>query len=219
MRTKGRSTALLTLLVIAATACVGDGIPGRSGTAAAPAGRDGGSESDRPQSLTVPVGAVVVVEFVDALSSETTQAGETFRTRVVSPLTVDGRTAIPAGAVISGTVTEVNPANRFGGKASLDLAFDRIELPSGVDRPISAVFYTEQRGEKKRDGLAIGVGAAGGAIIGRVLNEDDRAEGTRDGAIVGAVIGTVIAAATKGGEVAIPAGSEAQIRLDTPLVL
>jgi len=170
----------------------------------------------QPRTVTLPAGTVVDLEIVDAVSSKTSAVGDAASARIVQNVVVDGEVIVPAGSVVSGTVAEANPANRFAGMSSLGLHFDTLETPSGKRHPVDFTYRAEKRGEKKKDAATIGGAAVGGAILGRIL-KDDRAEGTKEGAIAGAVIGTAIAGATKGQEVELPAGTALQVELTTPV--
>lgn len=164
--------------------------------------------------ITVPVGTPLEVEFLDSVSSETALPGDRFRARVFRDVVVDGRVAIPAGSGIEGTVTEAVPLKEIGGQARLGLTFDRLELPSGERVTLHARFAGEGRSETAKDAAAIGGGAAGGAILGRILaGKGDKRKGTVLGAIVGAAVGTAIAAKTPGEEVTIPEGTVLELRL------
>lgn len=190
-------------------------------------GSDAGSYADAGDTATedadldvvVPSGTAMIVRFLDELSSATAQVGDTFSAEVVLPVEFEGNVVIPTGSMVTGTVTEANAANRFGGIARLSLAFDGLRTPAGDQAAIAATLVEETRGEKKKDAARIGGGAAAGALLGRILNDDDRSEGTKEGAAAGAVIGTAIAAATKGDEVQIPSGTEFEIVLETPVTL
>jgi hypothetical protein len=92
-------------------------------------------------------------------------------------------------------------------------------LPSGETAPLAASFLREGRNETGRDAATIGGAAAGGAILGRILDRDSKKRATVIGAILGAAAGTVIAAKTPGQEVEIPAGTVVAIELDRELRL
>jgi len=168
--------------------------------------------------VTLPAGTTVDLEIVDAVSSKTSAVGDVASARVVQDVVVGGEVVVPAGSVVSGTVAEANPANRFAGVSSLGLHFDTLETPNGTRHPVDFTYRAEKRGEKKKDAATIGGAAVGGAILGRIL-KDDKAEGTKEGAIAGAVIGTAIAGATKGQEVELPAGTALQLELTTPVTV
>jgi hypothetical protein len=59
----------------------------------------------------------------------------------------------------------------------------------------------------------------GGALLGRLLSDHDKTKGTLIGAAVGAAAGTGVAAATKGQEVELPAGTALALHLEQPLTV
>src|SRR4051812_20748283 len=58
------------------------------------------------RSVTIPEGAVLEVRTNQALSSKTSQAGETFSASIEAPVEVNGKVVIPKGAEASGTVVD-----------------------------------------------------------------------------------------------------------------
>jgi hypothetical protein len=106
------------------------------------------------------------------------------------------------------------PLRKVGGQAKLALRFTDLVLPSGATVPIDASFVQQGRNETGRDAATIGGAAAGGAILGRILNKGNRSRGSVIGAIIGAAAGTAIAARRAGEEVVIPEGSVVSLRLD-----
>jgi hypothetical protein len=171
-------------------------------------------EEPRTASVTVPAGAQIDVEFTRRLASNTSSPGDSFRARVNHDLIQDGVVAIPAGSEILGEVTDALPLKRVGGQARLALKFTDLVLPSGKTVPIDASFVQEGRNETRRDAATIGGAAAGGAVLGRILNKGNRSRGSVLGAIIGAAAGTAIASKTPGEEVIIPEGSVVSLRLD-----
>ncbi len=162
----------------------------------------------------IAAGTVFDVELLSTVSSGSSQVGEQFRARLAGDLLVgDGSVAAPAGTELEGTVVEAVPLKKVGGQARLGLTFDRLLLPTGKTVDVSASFYGENR-EGRRDAAKIGGAAAGGAILGRILDRDDKGRATILGAILGAAAGT--AAAAGGDEVEIPAGAQVTLRLDEP---
>src|SRR4029453_9270893 len=86
-----------------------------SGSAAAPqtstaAGR--GTPQSTAGSVEVPSGTELDVRLTNALNSGTAQVEDRFEGTTVVDLTINGRTVIPAGAVMRGVVTAVEPATR-----------------------------------------------------------------------------------------------------------
>ncbi|MEO6195893.1 MAG: TrbI/VirB10 family protein, partial [Thermoanaerobaculia bacterium] len=171
-------------------------------------------EEPRTTAITVPAGTQIDVEFTRRLASNTSSPGDSFRARVSQDLFQDGVVVIPAGSEILGEVTDAQPLKRVGGQARLALKFTDLVLPSGKTVPIDASFVQEGRSETRRDAATIGGAAAGGAVLGRILNKGNRSRGSVLGAIIGAAAGTAIASKTPGEEVIINEGSVVGLRLD-----
>ena len=167
-----------------------------------------------PLVVEIPSGTVMEVEFLEGLSSQTSEPGDIFRVRVASDVGTDGAVGIPAGSEILGVVTEAVPLKKIGGKAKLSLKFTDLVMPSGKTVPIQASLVTEGRSETRKDAATIGGAAAGGAILGRVLSGKNRSKGAVIGAIIGAAAGAAIASRTPGEEVTIDRGTKVDLRLD-----
>jgi hypothetical protein len=117
-------------------------------------------------------------------------------------------------------VTEAVPLRRIGGRARLGVELDRLVLPDGTERPISAGFAEAGRSETGKDAATIGGAAAAGAILGRATaSRSDRKKATVIGSILGAAAGTVIASRTEGDEITIPEGTFVTLALDAPVAL
>ncbi len=172
----------------------------------------------RTTRLTVPAFTQVDVEFVDALSSESSQVGDSFTARLAQDVVVEGQVAIPAGSVVSGQVVEVVPTKKIGGQARLALQFNTLRLPSGDTSPFHASFAGEGKKQTTKDAATIGGSAAGGALLGRVLSKD-RKRGTAVGAVVGAAVGTAVAAGNEGDPVNIDAGIILPITIQDAMVV
>jgi len=170
-----------------------------------------------PITKTVAAGTPIDVIFLDGLSSETSQAGDTFRVRVAQDVVRDGVVVIPAGSVVVGSVLEAVPLKKIGGTAKLGLEFTSLELTSGRTVPISASFAEQGKSETKKDAATIGGAAAGGAVLGRLLSKKDKGKGTVLGALVGAAAGTAIAAKSQGEQVEVPVGTEVTLQLSKPV--
>lgn len=175
------------------------------------------AEEARSEPVTVETGTVFSVELLERLSSEDSRPGETFRARVTGDVRQDGRVVIPAGSEVVGEVTEAVPLRKVGGRAKLAIRFSDLVLPSGTSVPIDASFAGQGRNETGRDAATIGGAAAGGAVLGRVLNKGDRSRGAVIGAIIGAVVGTAVASRTPGEEVTFDDGAVVDLRLDAPV--
>ena len=188
--------------------------------------RDLGPSSDRPRSQTststptrnvprgtteVPSGTEFDVRLQSALNSGTAQVEDRFEATTLNDVVSDGRVAIPAGSVVRGVVTAVEPATRTNRTAKMTVSFDRVTV-NGRDYPMRGTVTEAIQGEGiKGDLPKAGAGAAVGGLLGAVL-------GGGKGAVLGAIIGgggTI--AATEGKELELPQGTTLHVRLDSPL--
>jgi len=167
-----------------------------------------------PITKTLAVGTSLSTELVSGASSKTSKVGDAVRARVTEPVEIDGLTVVPAGSMISGTVTEAKPLNKIGGQAVLGIKFDTLELPDGHTVPVIASIAQKGKSETGKDAGTIAGATAGGALLGRLLSKHDKTKGTLIGAAVGAAAGTGAAAATKGQEVELPPGATLALTLE-----
>jgi len=164
-----------------------------------------------PKALVVPAGTVLTVRLGEAVGSKISSPGQTFSATLASAVTVDGRTAIPAGASASGTVVDAKPLGRFKGGASLQLKLTSVTV-GGSDRAIStsSVVRTES-GKGKRTAVLAGGGAALGALIGGLAGGG---KGAGIGALAGGGAGTGGAAFTGNKDIVLPAESAVSFKLE-----
>jgi hypothetical protein len=174
--------------------------------------------SHRPQvregARSVEVGTTLSVRLLDSLGSQTSEPGDSFRGSVAEPVTVGGDIAIPAGAVVEGTVETVErPRSRTDRSSRLVLAFRSVSI-DGESFPLDAtvVDASEDLETGIGDEVAKIGGSAGiGAVLGAVLGGDE-------GAVIGGVIGGAGAIlGTEGKDVFLPRGTVLELRLDGEL--
>jgi len=167
----------------------------------------------QPVTLVIPAGTQLDVSFLDSVSSAESQPGDPVRVRVMSDILQEGIAVVPAGSVVVGSVTEAVPLKKIGGRARVGVAFTRLELTSGRTASIHTTFSQEGKSETKKDAATIGGATAGGALLGRMIEDDDKSKGTLIGAVVGAAAGTAIAAKTDGEEIVITSGTRVSLQL------
>ncbi len=180
--------------------------PPPSGTTAA-----AGSTTGRTTTVEIPSGTEVDVRLQSNLNSGTAQVEDRFEGTTLVDLSIDGRTAIPAGSIMRGVVTAVEPGTRTNRTARMTVSFDQVTV-NGRTYPLRGTVTQAIEGEGIRgEAGRAGAGAAVGGLLGAVL-------GGVKGAVLGAVIGgggTI--AATEGKEVELPQGSVLRVRIDAPL--
>ncbi len=158
----------------------------------------------KAEPIIVPAGTALTVRLGQAVGSKISQAGQSFSGTLANSVVIDGKTAIPAGAAATGTVTDAKPLGRFAGGASLTLQLTSINL-NGTDRAIQTSAVTQTaKGKGKRTAVMAGGGAALGAIIGGLAGGG---KGAAIGAVAGGGAGTGGAAFTGNKDIVLPAES------------
>lgn len=161
--------------------------------------------------VEIPAGTEMDVRLSNSLNSGVAKVEDRFEATTLVDLNINGRTAIPAGSVVRGVVTAVEPATRTNRTARMTVSFDQITA-NGRAYPIRGTVTQAIEGEGLRgEAGRIGTGAGVGAIIGGIL-------GGFKGALAGILIGAGgTIAATEGKEVDLPQGSVLRVRIDSPV--
>jgi hypothetical protein len=167
----------------------------------------------------VETGEKLHVRMNDTLSSKTARVGDTFKVSVLEPIYSNtGAILIPVGSTVMGKVTALQPPQKGGKPATIDVSFYELRIPNGTRRAIngSLTELDEKGGKSDTEGtvsgkkmehrkiIFIGGGGTGGAILGGLI-------GGGKGAIIGGIIG---AAGGFGGE-KLTKGPEAEVKAGT----
>jgi hypothetical protein len=173
-----------------------------------------------PKPLMLATGSQVQATIADTISSRTNKPGEAFQARVSSDVKdASGRTVIPAGSVVNGTITEVRPAPNAGETGRLVLQVSSVSINGesyAIEGTIDSLKTVKKgRGVERADAIRTGAGAAAGAVLGRVIGKDGK--GAVIGGIVGAATGAAVSAGVKDVDIVLPAGSQITVRLTRPL--
>jgi hypothetical protein len=171
---------------------------------------------EKPKPIVVPTGTTLTVTVGQALSSKTSQSGQTFIATLAQPVSVGGRTAIPAGSTISGTVVTAKSKGKIKGQGELSLALTSVTVKGQTYNIQTGVLDQTVNGKGKRTAVATGGGAAGGALIGGIAGGG---KGAGIGALVGAGAGLLGGSLTGNQQIEIPAESALSFRLSAPLTL
>jgi hypothetical protein len=166
--------------------------------------------------VTIPAGTALPLEMTSTISSESAQVEAPVSARLRNAITIDGDTAIPAGAVLKGTVTDVERSGRVQGRAHLSFAFNEVSMNSGREDLRTNPLTFEAEATKGEDATKVGVGAVGGAIIGGILGGK---KGAGKGAVAGGAAGTGVVLATRGKEVTVTEGTDVTATLAQPMTV
>jgi hypothetical protein len=157
---------------------------------------------------TIPAGSRLVGTLNHTVSTENSRVGESISLQTEEPLILSQGTVIPSGVVIRGEVTHAEGGGRIAGAPELTLRFPRLVI-DGHSYDITADPF-RVRGKSDLGESVAEIG--GGTVIGAVV-------GGLKGAAVGAVLGTGVAVATKGNQIALPAGQRLRVRLAEPVTV
>jgi hypothetical protein len=78
--------------------------------------------------VTLPAGTAVTVHLASAVGSKLSAKGDHFSATVATPVQVDGKVVLPAGAEASGRVVEAVPQGRFKGAAVPRLVLETVTV-------------------------------------------------------------------------------------------
>ena len=173
-------------------------------------------EKPKPQPIVVPAGTVLTIRTEQALSSKTSQAGQTFLATLAQPVSVEGRRALPTGATVRGRVVTAKAKGKIKGEGELTLTLSSISVGDHTYEIQTSPLSSTVKGKGKRTAATTGGGAAGGALIGGLAGGG---KGAGIGALVGAGAGFIGGAVTGNKQIEIPAESALSFTLAENLTL
>jgi hypothetical protein len=190
---------------------------GASGTAAPSQAPQGGGLFGRAyRQVTIPAGTTLPMSLTSSLASDRSLVEDAVTAELTRAITIDGREVLPAGARLSGVVTQVDGAGRVKGRATIAFRFTSLRSNGTQYDVQSATLSRTASATKSEDATKIGIGAGAGAVIGGILGGK---QGAATGAAVGGGAGTGVVLATKGEEVRLGPGADATTRLTAPLTV
>ncbi len=82
-------------------------------------------------SVSVPAGTALMVKLQTTLATFSNKAGDPFQARLTQPVVLEGKTIIPAGAMVEGRVTKISEPRRISGKPTIGIMPEALVLPTG----------------------------------------------------------------------------------------
>ena len=187
----------------------------------APPAFEPASASTAVGARTLPIGTEIHAALDDSINSRTDKVGRVVTAVVMENVTSsDGKTLIPAGAPVQFTVTRLSAAKSKSAQGRLALQVDSIGIGGQLQKVSADVqpipLELRGRGVGTSEAAKVGVGAAGGAVLGRVIGGNTK--GAVIGGVVGAAGGAVVASQTASRDVVVKAKTPVTFVLTEPLV-
>ena len=193
-------------------------LPGGSVVTASPEAAAPTSAARVARRVTIPAGTVLRLRVDRGFGSDISRVEDPVSATLARAVVIDGRTILPAGAAASGYVSEAVRPGKVNGRGRVAVRFTRIDPGPGVEpyRMETRSWVAVAPATKKKDALTIGVPAAGGAIIGALV---DGKKGAAIGSAVGGGAGTAVVLTTRGKDVRVGRGAVLSVRLTSPLTV
>jgi hypothetical protein len=165
---------------------------------------------------TIQAGYDLPVRITESFDSETAQPGTPFSGVITRPIIVDGYVAIPAGAAVSGVLSDAKDAGHFKGNSLLALQLTSVRRHGDRIAVSTDPYVVQGKGRGTNTAEKIGGGAAIGAVLGGIFGGG---KGAAIGAGAGAGGGTILQGATRGQQVHIDSETVIRFRLTSPITV
>jgi hypothetical protein len=175
-----------------------------------------------PSPRALGAGTLIEAAISDSINSRHDKAGKTVTAAVARDVKDRaGRVVIPAGSVVTLTVTELAPAkSKSAADGRLALQATSVNVKGRIyalDADVDPVAHElKGRGVTAGEVEKVGVGTAIGAIGGRIIGGNTK--GAVIGGVVGAGAGTAVAVQTASRDVVVRPGTPVKITLRGTLV-
>ena len=135
---------------------------------------------------SIPAGTHVEARIESSVKTADSKVGDPIVAVVAKPIRTAGKVLVPEGARLNGRIETIEPATATS-EGRVRLAFREIQFPDGRSIPtwITNSFSASVPKRTRRYVLAMGIGAAAGAVIGQ---HAARTAGIIGGTLVGFVI-------------------------------
>jgi hypothetical protein len=98
-----------------------------------------GPHEKAPSTLTVPAETEVAIQMLSGIHTRVSRVNDLVMARLMQPVYVGGRVALPSGSLLDGRITMIRPSRRLHRPAELGLRFETITMPDGQEESIAAV--------------------------------------------------------------------------------
>jgi hypothetical protein len=181
--------------------------------------------------LTIPADTRATVQILSGIHTRFSRVDDPVKAQLLQPVVIDGKVALPSGALLDGRVTRVRPAGRANRAAELGLRFNQVTLPDGDVQPMAAVLavapphtrldregYLKGARSVSWEGVAAGISAIGTFAVAKATFAGSAAFWP-----ILPAAGTALLSYEflwhRGSDVHLPPQTACQIRLDYPLTV
>lgn len=167
----------------------------------------------------LPPGTTLEVALDQPISATESRVGDRFTAHVTKTVVAqNGETVVPAGAIVEGRVTGVEPSRDPTRHSLIRLDFETLRVGDRRFPFNASVERTAVPGRSREDLLRkAGTGAAVGGVLGAVIGRD-----IKDlivGGAIGAAAGTLISLGMDAAEARLPAGTRLVLRNNSRVAL
>ncbi len=167
--------------------------------------------------LVIAAESVIGLQLETAVSSADARVEDDVVARVTRNVLAGGRTALPAGTRVVGSVVLVEQAGKLRGSPRIGVRFHTAVTDGGSEVPlVTDAVYREGPGRGSGSTRRIGGAAVGGAILGAIFGGK---RGAAIGSAAGAAGGTAVAMAGDGLPATFQPGAAVTIRLLNPVTV
>jgi hypothetical protein len=182
--------------------------------------------------VRVEAGTHILLSMINSVSTKQAAVGDRIYLETAFPVMADNRIVIPQGSWVTGTVTEVKRPGRVKGRGALQVRFDSLTLPNGVNKNFHSDLgaidprsdetleregsKVKSGGNKRGDTVTVVGSTAAGTVIGSGVGAaaGHAGAGGAIGAAGGAAAGVIGVLTTRGPEAVLTKGSTVEMVLD-----
>ncbi|HEX6895813.1 MAG TPA: hypothetical protein VF146_11105 [Bryobacteraceae bacterium] len=164
----------------------------------------------------IPVGTQITVRMIDAVNSEETRLGQTFRASIDEPVMVGDQTVVQRGADAVVKLVQDQKSGKFEGRTVLTLVLQQVMVNGRMVDLTTGDVSEASNSRGSRTAKVVGGTTALGAIVGAIAGGG---KGAAIGAASGAAVGGTAQAVTKGQVVKIPSETRLTFTLQQPAQL
>ena len=169
-----------------------------------------------PTVSRLPAGTPLTVRLQTAIASVSSSTGDSFSGTLDEPVVIEGQTAVPRGATVTGRVLAAKASGRLQDPGYLRIALVSIEVEGKPVTIETSSIFAKGGSHEKRNLAMIGGGTGAGALLGGLAGGG---KGALIGSVVGAAGGTGTAFATGKKDVSFEAERRLTFRLARPVEL